>query len=104
LRFLLQKVLKQSDVGNLGRIVLPKVISHSFFSFSFFLYYGSTVSINMRNFLKGQIKIWFNELEFNQKEAETHLPELEARDGISIAMEDIGTSRVWNMRYRYSMV
>ncbi|XP_065876522.1 B3 domain-containing transcription factor ABI3 isoform X2 [Euphorbia lathyris] len=59
LRFLLQKVLKQSDVGTLGRIVLPK------------------------------------------KEAETHLPELEARDGISIAMEDIGTSRVWNMRYRF---
>ncbi|KAJ7961463.1 B3 domain-containing transcription factor ABI3-like [Quillaja saponaria] len=26
LRFLLQKVLKQSDVGNLGRIVLPKMI------------------------------------------------------------------------------
>ncbi|KAI4326398.1 hypothetical protein MLD38_031719 [Melastoma candidum] len=59
LKFLLQKVLKQSDVGNLGRIVLPK------------------------------------------KEAETHLPELEARDGISIAMEDIGTCRVWNMRYRF---
>ncbi|CAN6464239.1 unnamed protein product [Victoria cruziana] len=59
LRFLLQKVLKQSDVGNLGRIVLPK------------------------------------------KEAETHLPQLEARDGISMAMEDIGTSRVWNMRYRF---
>ncbi|CAH8383172.1 unnamed protein product [Eruca vesicaria subsp. sativa] len=59
LRFLLQKVLKQSDVGNLGRIVLPK------------------------------------------KEAETHSPELEARDGISLAMEDIGTSRVWNMRYRF---
>ncbi|XLS55180.1 hypothetical protein HN51_004935, partial [Arachis hypogaea] len=59
LRFLLQKVLKQSDVGSLGRIVLPK------------------------------------------KEAETHLPELEARDGITITMEDIGTSRVWNMRYRY---
>ncbi|KAM7264680.1 hypothetical protein ACFE04_002363 [Oxalis oulophora] len=59
LRFLLQKVLKQSDVGNLGRIVLPK------------------------------------------KEAETHLPELDARDGIAIALEDIGTSRVWNMRYRF---
>ncbi|KAI6694483.1 hypothetical protein NL676_022193 [Syzygium grande] len=59
LKFLLQKVLKQSDVGNLGRIVLPK------------------------------------------KEAETHLPELEARDGISIPMEDIGTSKVWNMRYRF---
>ncbi|XP_077229877.1 AP2/B3-like transcriptional factor family protein isoform X2 [Tasmannia lanceolata] len=58
IRFLLQKVLKQSDVGNLGRIVLPK-------------------------------------------EAETHLPELDARDGISIAMEDIGTSRIWNMRYRF---
>ncbi|KAK4778635.1 hypothetical protein SAY86_006163 [Trapa natans] len=59
LKLLLQKVLKQSDVGSLGRIVLPK------------------------------------------KEAEMHLPELEARDGISILMEDIGTSRVWNMRYRY---
>ncbi|KAM3231612.1 B3 domain-containing transcription factor ABI3 isoform X1 [Capsicum chacoense] len=59
LKFLLQKVLKQSDVGSLGRIVLPK------------------------------------------KEAETHLPQLESRDGISIAMEDIGTSRVWNMKYRY---
>ncbi|CAA0823900.1 B3 domain-containing transcription factor ABI3 [Striga hermonthica] len=59
LKFLLQKVLKQSDVGNLGRIVLPK------------------------------------------KEAESHLPELETRDGITIAMEDIGTSRVWNMRYRF---
>lgn len=41
---------------------------------------------------------------FDQKEAETHLPELEARDGISITMEDIGTSRVWNMRYRYSNI
>ncbi|OEL29063.1 Regulatory protein viviparous-1 [Dichanthelium oligosanthes] len=59
LRFLLQKVLKQSDVGSLGRIVLPK------------------------------------------KEAEVHLPELQTRDGISIPMEDIGTSRVWNMRYRF---
>ncbi|XP_052171143.1 B3 domain-containing transcription factor ABI3 [Diospyros lotus] len=59
LKFLLQKVLKQSDVGSLGRIVLPK------------------------------------------KEAETHLPELDARDGIPIAIEDIGTSRVWNMRYRF---
>ncbi|XP_075520206.1 B3 domain-containing transcription factor ABI3-like [Primulina tabacum] len=59
LKFLLQKVLKQSDVGNLGRIVLPK------------------------------------------KEAESHLPELDSRDGIPISMEDIGTSRVWNMRYRF---
>ncbi|KAJ3687353.1 hypothetical protein LUZ61_016517 [Rhynchospora tenuis] len=59
LRFLLQKVLKQSDVGSLGRIVLPK------------------------------------------KEAEVYLPELDSRDGITIPMEDIGTSRVWNMRYRF---
>jgi hypothetical protein len=44
------------------------------------------------------IHIFIAKLE--QKEAETHLPELEARDGISITMEDIGTSRVWNMRYR----
>lgn len=59
LKFLMQKVLKQSDVGNLGRIVLPK------------------------------------------KEAENHLPELETRDGVTIAMEDIGASRIWNMRYRF---
>ncbi|XP_017218994.1 B3 domain-containing transcription factor ABI3 isoform X1 [Daucus carota subsp. sativus] len=56
-KLLLQKVLKQSDVGNLGRIVLPK------------------------------------------KEAETHLPQLDERDGISIDMEDIGISKVWNLRY-----
>ncbi|XP_020576913.1 regulatory protein viviparous-1-like isoform X2 [Phalaenopsis equestris] len=58
-KFLLRKVLKQSDVGSLGRIVLPK------------------------------------------KEAEIHLPVLDTRDGISIEMEDIGASRVWNMRYRF---
>ncbi|KAG5586880.1 hypothetical protein H5410_047314 [Solanum commersonii] len=33
------------------------------------------------------------------KEAESHLPKLESRDGISIAMEDIVTSRVWNMKF-----
>ncbi|XP_078445753.1 B3 domain-containing transcription factor ABI3-like [Wolffia australiana] len=59
LRFLLQKVLKQSDVGSLGRIVLPK------------------------------------------KEAETHLPELQTRDGMTLVMEDIVTSQIWNMRYRF---
>ncbi|PKU61187.1 regulatory protein viviparous-1-like [Dendrobium catenatum] len=58
-KFLLRKVLKQSDVGSLGRIVLPK------------------------------------------KEAEIHLPMLDSRDGIPIEMEDIGASRVWNMRYRF---
>ncbi|KAI4356459.1 hypothetical protein L6164_000481 [Bauhinia variegata] len=59
-RFLMRKVLKESDVGNLRRIVLPK------------------------------------------KEAESHLPELnESRNGVSITVEEIGTSRVWNMRYRY---
>ncbi|KAL8106655.1 hypothetical protein AgCh_023419 [Apium graveolens] len=60
LKFLLQKVLKQSDVSNLGRIVLPK------------------------------------------KEAETQLPQLEERDGIPIVIEDIATSKVWNLRYRYN--
>ncbi|KAF5930617.1 hypothetical protein HYC85_031490 [Camellia sinensis] len=38
---------------------------------------------------------------FDQKEAETHLPQLDARDGITITMEDIGTSRIWNLRYRF---
>ncbi|MFS8010097.1 putative transcription factor B3-Domain family [Helianthus anomalus] len=55
----IEKVLKQSDVGSLGRIVLPK------------------------------------------KEAESHLPDLDSKDGVSIAMQDIGTSQVWNMRYRF---
>lgn len=38
----------------------------------------------------------------NQKEAETQLPQLEERDGIPIVMEDIATSKVWNLRYRYN--
>ncbi|KAI3788221.1 hypothetical protein L2E82_00977 [Cichorium intybus] len=42
------------------------------------------------------------EIKFDlQKEAESHLPDLELRDGISIAMEDIETSQVWTMRYRF---
>ncbi|KAF3616325.1 hypothetical protein FXO37_35128 [Capsicum annuum] len=36
-----------------------------------------------------------------QIEAKNHLPQLESRDEISIAMEDIGPSHVWNMKYRY---
>ncbi|KAI3721014.1 hypothetical protein L2E82_32016 [Cichorium intybus] len=32
-------------------------------------------------------------------EGEPHLPNLDSRDGISIAMEDIGTCQVWTMRY-----
>ncbi|WOL17934.1 regulatory protein viviparous-1-like [Canna indica] len=58
-RLLLKKMLRQSDVGSLGRIVLPK------------------------------------------KEAETYLPVLNSRDGITIPMEDMDTSQVWNIRYRY---
>ncbi|PHT88947.1 hypothetical protein T459_11053 [Capsicum annuum] len=34
-------------------------------------------------------------------EAKNHLPQLESRDEISIAVEDIGPSHVWNMKYRY---
>ncbi|XP_078154039.1 regulatory protein viviparous-1-like isoform X3 [Carex rostrata] len=59
LKFLLQKVLKRSDVGSIGRIVIPK------------------------------------------KEAEIHLPVLESKDGITIPMEDIRTSQVWEIRYRF---
>ncbi|MCO5560389.1 hypothetical protein L7F22_014004 [Adiantum nelumboides] len=59
LRLLFQKELKQSDVGNLGRIVLPK------------------------------------------KAAETCLPPLELRDGLNLLVEDMNTSKVWNMRYRF---
>ncbi|KAI5080537.1 hypothetical protein GOP47_0003720 [Adiantum capillus-veneris] len=58
LRLLFQKELKQSDVGNLGRIVLPKA-------------------------------------------AETCLPPLESRDGLNLLVEDLNSSKVWNMRYRF---
>ncbi|XP_039117441.1 B3 domain-containing protein LFL1-like isoform X3 [Dioscorea cayenensis subsp. rotundata] len=59
LRFVLQKELKNSDVGSLGRIVLPK------------------------------------------REAETRLPSLVARGGISLMMEDIHTKQVWAFKYRF---
>ncbi|EFJ18136.1 hypothetical protein SELMODRAFT_451614 [Selaginella moellendorffii] len=59
LKFLLQKQLKPSDVGNLGRIVLPK------------------------------------------KEAESRLPYLSAREGMTLAMEDMTSKRTWNLRYRF---
>ncbi|XP_071715788.1 B3 domain-containing transcription factor ABI3-like isoform X2 [Rutidosis leptorrhynchoides] len=59
LKFLFRKILRNTDVGSLGRIVLPN------------------------------------------KEAESNLPDLDSGDGISIAMEDVGTSQMWNMRYRF---
>ncbi|KAH7445587.1 hypothetical protein KP509_01G016200 [Ceratopteris richardii] len=58
LRLLFHKELKQSDVGSLGRIVLPKA-------------------------------------------AETCLPPLELRDGVNLVVEDMNSTRVWNMRYRF---
>ncbi|KAI3720997.1 hypothetical protein L2E82_31998 [Cichorium intybus] len=53
--------------------------------------------------IKGQIyDVSQSRIKFDlQKEAESHLPDLELRDGISIAMEDIETSQVWTMRYRF---
>ncbi|KAH7651926.1 B3 DNA binding domain-containing protein [Dioscorea alata] len=59
LKFVLQKELRNSDVGSLGRIVLPK------------------------------------------REAETRLPSLVARGGISLMMEDIHTKQVWAFKYRF---
>ncbi|KAJ7537292.1 hypothetical protein O6H91_12G106900 [Diphasiastrum complanatum] len=58
LKLFLEKELKSSDVGNLGRIVLPK------------------------------------------KESESHLPNLTAREGVAILMEDINLSQSWDFRYR----
>ncbi|EFJ32605.1 hypothetical protein SELMODRAFT_451619 [Selaginella moellendorffii] len=62
LEFLLQKQLKPSDVGNLGRIVLPK------------------------------------------KEAESCLPYLTVREGMTIVMEDLTTAYKWHMRYRWKFL
>lgn len=51
LKFLLQKVLKQSDVGNLGRIVLPKVCSLFLqFVFSTWMLFGFCSCIKGFNF------------------------------------------------------
>ncbi|KAL8544314.1 hypothetical protein ACS0TY_004740 [Phlomoides rotata] len=57
--FLLKKQLKNSDVGVLRRIVLPK------------------------------------------KESETHLPILESKEGIPIAMLDMDGIHQWSFKYRY---
>ncbi|RVW45148.1 B3 domain-containing transcription factor FUS3 [Vitis vinifera] len=59
LRFLFEKELKNSDVGSLRRMVLPK------------------------------------------KSAETHLPLLEAKEGILITMYDLDGQHVWNFKYRF---
>ncbi|KAJ0985521.1 hypothetical protein J5N97_003877 [Dioscorea zingiberensis] len=59
LKFLLQKELKNSDVGSLGRIVLPK------------------------------------------REAETYLPPLAVREGISLVMEDTDIMQMWTFKYRF---
>ncbi|KAI3913195.1 hypothetical protein MKW98_007211 [Papaver atlanticum] len=61
LKFTLQNVMKQIDVDNLERIVLPK------------------------------------------KESGTYQPELAARDGISVTVENIRTSFVLNIRYSHPL-
>lgn len=36
-----------------------------------------------------------------QKAAETHLPVLESKEGISISMDDIDGLHVWSFKYRF---
>ncbi|WVZ69087.1 hypothetical protein U9M48_017931 [Paspalum notatum var. saurae] len=59
LRVVLQKELRNSDVNQLGRIILPK------------------------------------------KEAESYLPVLIAKDGISLCMHDLLNAQLWTFKYRY---
>ncbi|KAF5196463.1 B3 domain-containing transcription factor abi3 [Thalictrum thalictroides] len=56
---LVQKELRNTDVGNLGRIVLPK------------------------------------------KDAEANFPQLVAKDGVILQMEDMTFSIIWKFKYRY---
>jgi hypothetical protein len=86
LTFLLQKELRPSDVGNLGRIILPKV-SNLFQNICIFTS-GKDVLIVMSSFV------------LLQKEAEMHLPILALREGISLQMEDFDSGYCWNIRYR----
>jgi hypothetical protein len=58
LRILLQKELTLTDVGELGRIILPK------------------------------------------KDAESQLPQLDAKEGQFLQMEDYNSNRHWSLRYK----
>ncbi|KAH7447991.1 hypothetical protein KP509_01G131300 [Ceratopteris richardii] len=59
LQFLLEKELKPSDVGSLGRIILPK------------------------------------------RQAEDKLPHLEAKEGLTMYFQDMQTSQIWTLKYRF---
>ena len=99
---LLQKELRPSDVGNLGRIILPKVslrvwdksvnrmlvVSHLCR-----FHYGAGFLWN-----RPELRIF---LLVSQKEAEMHLPFLAVREGISLQMEDFDTGVCWSIRYRW---
>ncbi|KAI5079241.1 hypothetical protein GOP47_0004720 [Adiantum capillus-veneris] len=59
LQFLLEKELKPSDVGSLGRIILPK------------------------------------------RQAEEKLPRLDTKEGLKIPFQDLQTSQIWELRFRF---
>ena len=99
---LLQKELRPSDVGNVGRISGPKVSlpiwdksMNRMFVVSYLcgFHYGP-------GFFWPRPEPWILPLVL-QKEAAAHLPFLAVREGISFAMEDFDTGVCWSIRYRW---
>ena len=94
LTFLLQKELRPSDVGNLGRIILPKVSELRFTCESLSGYWCIYLSFSWHEVLTVIIFL------LSQKEAELHLPILALREGVSLQMDDFDSGHCWTIRYR----
>ena len=111
MRILLKKELKNSDVGSLGRIVLPKVCT--FRSVSFFpllIQYNSENQIKQskKRIIKNPIIVFFF-FFFNfpnllmiltQREAEENLPFLSDKEGMQILIRDVNSNKKWAMKYK----
>eukprot|EP01018_Ginkgo_biloba_P022033 Gb_03009 [translate_table: standard] len=116
LKFLLQKELRNSDVGSLGRMVLPKFALFKCHFISKVAERKDQLRANLSQNacpmgfgLKLQLypsgpKVYPSGGVFTVhfwKEAEAHLPALTAREGMIISMEDMYSSRKWNFKYRF---
>ena len=105
LTFLLQKELRNSDVGNLGRIVLPKVSGfipswlhfHPKQAVLEVIYDEQNASFHVS--AQPSMQVFGNVL---QKESEQHLPLLAMRGGINLQVEDFDSDVCWKFRYRWA--
>jgi bifunctional DNA-binding transcriptional regulator/antitoxin component of YhaV-PrlF toxin-antitoxin module len=89
----LRKQLSPSGVSSLGRIVLPKVVGN----------YCSPLTVQFNASSDKYVFCDFNDIFIfkMQKEAETHLPQLDASEGVLLTMTDYDTAQNWTFRYRF---